>query len=189
MEIVKQLTGKDVSFVLDPTLLLDASKWRKIEKKPVRLRENSKYILVYMLGSCTKEYLKKIREYRKKFGYIVYFLDQNDKKNSIFASPEEFVYLVNHAALVCTDSFHGCVFSIIFNVPFVCFTRTLDNGEEQDMSSRFDSLFQTFGCQDRMVDLVSESNIIQMNYKKINEKVEAERQKSILYLKQSLCSE
>ena len=77
MEIVKQLTGKDVSFVLDPTLLLDASKWRKIEKKPVRLRENSKYILVYMLGSCTKEYLKKIREYRKKFGYIVYFLDQN----------------------------------------------------------------------------------------------------------------
>ena len=74
-------------------------------------------------------------------------------------------------------------------MPFVCFTRTLDNGEEQDMSSRFDSLFQTFGCQDRMVDLVSESNIIQMNYKKINEKVEAERQKSILYLKQSLCSE
>jgi hypothetical protein len=61
--------------------------------------------------------------------------------------PSEFVYLVDHAQMVYTDSFHGTVFSILMNKPFFVINR-VEKGME-NMSSRIDTLLDLFHMQDR----------------------------------------
>ena len=59
-------------------------------------------------------------------------------------SPQEFLYLINHADLVCTDSFHGAVFSIIMNTNFITFSRK-ESGET--MGSRMKHCYQHLGLR------------------------------------------
>ena len=61
----------------------------------------------------------------------------------IYASgPSEFIYLVSKSSLICTDSFHACVFAILFDKPFKVFKRKDDN---KDMFSRIETLLGMFG--------------------------------------------
>ena len=62
-----------------------------------------------------------------------YFIDENNQQWSI----EEFLYLIDHAEKVVTNSYHACVFAIIFGKPFV-----LKKREGISMQSRFDTLLQ-----------------------------------------------
>ena len=144
--IIKELTGKNVPVVLDPTLLLDAEEWTELESKPAWYKNNNaeKYILTYFLGKkppiietvAEKEHLK-----------VINLLDM-----AVFdhytVSPQEFLYLIHHAALVYTDSFHGSVFSILFERPFVVCDRI--DKHQYSMKSRIDTLLKLFCLQDRM---------------------------------------
>ena len=80
-----------------------------------------------------------------------------------------------------TDSYHGCIFSIIFNKPFVCIYNKKRGG------ARFDHLIKTYHIQSRIID-----NPDQINYKLLSikpnllNKVAVLRKESIDYLKRSL---
>ena len=76
------------------------------------------------------------------------------------------------AEFVVTDSFHGLVFSLIFNKPF-CLLRNEFRG-----NARFDSLAEQFG-----VELEKE----QQNYEKINKAIVMAREQSIRFLKNNIC--
>ena len=67
-------------------------------------------------------------------------------KNSPYYNngPSEFLYLIKHAAMVCTDSFHGSVFSFLYERPFVIFDRA---GNGENMSSRLETLCSKFGLE------------------------------------------
>ena len=173
--IVENLTGKRPVHVLDPVFLLTKNEWSVIENKPSCCHFLRKpYVLVYFLGSISESANERIKSLRH-----VIFLDRRDKFNSIFASPEEFVYLVSHAEMILTDSFHGCVFSLIFNKPFAYFDREVSGGN-RDMSSRLSSLSRLINCR------ISEEGITSNDYPAINQILERERIKSMNFLEASL---
>lgn len=121
---LSSLLGKDVYYVLDPTLLLTKSEWLKVAH-PFNLTE--KFILAYILGSkkCVADFAEKLG---KANGLPVYYLitspEYLDRQNSLSAvGPSEFISIISQAEYVVTDSFHGTIFSINFNRQFYSFAK------------------------------------------------------------------
>ena len=87
----------------------------------------------------------------KKFNYKI-------NKFQLFKSDyiENFIYGLNNCQSVLTDSYHGTIFSIMFNKPFISFidtnTRNLGKG-------RFDSLKEVFNLENRIFDPLENTNI------------------------------
>lgn len=162
------LDKNEVRVDLDPTLLLNKSEWQKIEKKP-KWFEKNKYILVYNLGSVTPQ---KIEDYAYNHNYkIISIMDENSK--AYLSDPGEFIYLIHNAEIIYTDSYHGTVFSIIFEKKFV---HSVRNIRKNNMNSRFDTLFGILGID---VNNISNIDNICINYNDINIKLETERKKSL----------
>ena len=143
--IVKELTGREDAIVLvDPTMLLTREEWKKVAKKPEQLGKE-KYILNYFLGELSEERKSIINNLAQKNGWkIINILDPNDPFYD--AGPSEFVYLEENAELICTDSFHSCVFGILMNTPFEVFIR---EDEYVSMNSRLETLLSKFGLENR----------------------------------------
>lgn len=124
-EIIKNLTGKIVPVTLDPSLLLTAEEWAKLE---VPFKTNCKYVLVYFHDKAGKV-LQYARELAAANGWKVFLLGYSlrpIKGVSMlrFVSPGQFLWLVRNASAVVTASYHGLLFSINYNVPFYYFNRT-----------------------------------------------------------------
>ena len=79
-----------------------------------------------------------------------------------------------HSACVCTDSFHGTVFSLIFHTPFVVFERR-DNFKT--MSSRLSTLLTLFNCLERTPEGVEEQDVFQVNFDYTDMVLEQERKR------------
>ena len=89
---------------------------------------------------------------------------------------------VENADYVVTDSFHGCVFSIIFGKEFVAYANR-DRG-----MARFISLLRTFGLEDRLVtsfDKYKSMNII-TSISDAQKKMEARRYEALNWLEDKL---
>ena len=166
-EIVEELTGKRPEHVIDPTFLLNREEWAEIEQRPSGVRIREPYVLVYFLGRITAEARHRIKAL-KRSGMSVIYLDKVLQVNTCFASPQEFLYLVNHAAAIVTDSFHGTAFAVIFNRPFTyCVSQ-----RGAYMGSRLSSLFKMLGCSENTTD-----------FTEINKAVLREQHKALEYLK------
>lgn len=189
-KIVKELTGKEIPVVLDPTLLLSEEEWKQIEKKPHK-ELPERYIVTYFLGEMEERKKDYIRKIGKKNGLPIIELsceylwdkDINDIESFCF-DPAEFLYVISHSQILFTDSFHGCVFATLFNKPFRVFDR---EGTWGDMWSRMQTLVKIIG-DDSVVGNANEEldNIIGKNvdYDKAN--IEKLKQKSLDYLKRAL---
>lgn len=174
-DIVENLTGRRPEHVLDPVFLLSKDEWSAMEKEPSRSYSfGSSYVLVYFLGGISESANERIKSLKNAV-----YLDRREKFNPIFASPEEFLFLVNHAEMIITDSFHGCVFSLIFNKPFAYFDREVSGGN-RDMSSRLSSLSRLIQCR------ISEHGITSYDYPAINQILAREKIKSMNFLESSL---
>lgn len=181
--IVKELTGKDVPVVVDPTLLLSKEEWQKIELIP-EWYSGEKYILAYFLGNPSPI----IENLAKKNGWKIYNLMDRSNLDLYASRVEEFVYLIEHAELVVTDSFHACVFSILMNTPFLVVNR-----QEKGiitMISRIDTLLELFGYQNRyIIDekcSLSDEEILYMNFDNVKSIQRKEISNSIKYIKNAL---
>ena len=108
---------------------------------------------------------------------------ENDYWN--FTGPAEFIWLIENADLVCTDSFHASVFSILLNSPFIVFTRDFQYG---DMSSRLDSLLRKFNLTDRFSKNIAEGQEFSTDYSHVAEILKTEREQSIKFLTDALKS-
>ena len=143
------------------------------------LNSKPSYILCYFLGGISK-YKLKIEEYAKQ--NKIKIIDILDKESEYYKSgPQEFIYLIRKATIILTDSFHGCVFSIIFNKDFLCFER--DN-QKKKMNSRVVTLLNTFNLNNMMFD--KEIVINKYDYKKVNSILESEKIKFYKYLQNIL---
>lgn len=177
--IVKAITNLDVPVLVDPTLLIDKENWidmaRVHEHKP-----KNKYILTYFLGKDSKAAFKRVNLIAKESGFDIVRLGDLKAKNFYAADPSEFIDYFNDAEIIFTDSFHGAVFSILFNRPFVVFKRG-------NMNSRIDTLLSKFKLEDRHWDYVKEhENYFQIDYSHVDAILEEEREKSFNYLKKAL---
>lgn len=147
------IENTEIKVVLDPTLLLSSEEWQKIAENTL----HDRYILTYFLGEYADktEYIKKIAA---KLGLKIINIpfasgEKIDKVmfgdiKIIDADPGEFIGLIKGADYVLTDSFHACVFSILFKVNFYVFKR---DGKDS-MMGRIDTLLHHFHLPDRVID-------------------------------------
>lgn len=168
-ELIRRLCGRQAEVLGDPTLYVPAHQWRRLEKK-VRVEEN-RYVLAYFLGSCAEEYRRRIEAVARGRGLTVFWL-QTPEHFSI--APDEFLYLIDHAACVCTDSFHGTVFSIMFHRPFLAFARRENFA---DMSSRMDDLLTLFHMEMRTADRITDDQIFEVDFKDTDRIIARERER------------
>lgn len=144
-KILSNIGVTNVNCVLDPTLLLTRDEWDCIKKQPKSLKKGRKYILKYFLGEIQKNEEMAISDFAfKNSCSIIDLKEQNDECFCI--GPDEFLYLIDNASLICTDSFHACVFSLIYDKPFVVFKR---RGCSDYMYSRISNLIKTFNLKNR----------------------------------------
>lgn len=183
-----------VQTVLDPTMLLSKEDWISISSDRI-IKE--KYVLLYSFSNCG--FQKELKEYytRIQGGYKVVFIpfvkqtfNRYDSKSSLTplwnVGPSEFLSLIRYADYIITDSFHGAVFSIIFNRQFFVFNRD-SNKAKTSKNARLTDLLSTYNLSNRMIggikDIKSKQSI---DYSSINS-IRAEYAKSSIgWLKTAL---
>ncbi len=183
-EIVEQITGReDVEVLLDPTMFLDAGEWDKVSKKTEQLK-NEKYILNYFLGEISEERKKEIERVAAENNCeIINILDKSDP--FYYTGPSEFLYLEKNAFLICTDSFHSCVFAILYNRPFVVFDR--DDKNIKSMNSRLETLLNKFELLEQKCENNKISNKqLQVDYSKVQNILNDERNKADKFFEKNL---
>lgn len=182
VDIVKNLTGKEATLLLDPTMLVDISTWENMMKKPKNY-PNEKYALCYFLGSLTKDYKHFIDKMSKKYNLkIISVLDIEDD-TYFTCDPAELVYLISHADHVFTDSFHGSVFSILFKRNFTVFDRV---EEGKSMNSRITTLLQTFKIEHKMFKNEEDISNEQVDYRYIENILKENRDKYRKFINSAL---
>jgi hypothetical protein len=178
-DLLQPLTDKKIEVVLDPTLLLDKTEYSKLERKPRNIKPGENYVLCYILGN--RDHQEAIKKFAKGKNYkTIYFSDKRDSCYGV----EEFLYLIHHAQLICTDSFHACVFSFIFERPFIAFRRT---GKENYMYTRLQNLIDTFKLKNREFNgkEITKENL-EVDYAGAKKILKKEQKKSLNFLKRAL---
>ena len=186
---VREASGKkilepyveDVQVHVDPTLLLTPNEWEKVMQKPRHFTKN-KYVVLYFLGQLNETRRSQINEFANRLGYeIIEIMD----KSSVYYSygPAEFLWVMQHAEAVFTDSFHGCVFSFLFDKPFVVYDREDNN---QNMASRMETFLPWFHLEDRTYTGNFPEDLLEHDYSKGYQLLEVERKRSNDYLNQYL---
>lgn len=144
-KILKEL-GFDAEVVLDPTFLLDANDYRQIERSPKNVP--SKFIFCYFLPTeC--DYSQHVLDYavRTNLPIIGISLNNGDERwlNTIKdAGPLEFLWLLDHAEMVITNSYHGTILSMNLGTPFFCYER-FKSDDPICQNSRINQIKSQFG--------------------------------------------
>ena len=173
VEIIKELTGRDADLTLDPTLLLEPEEWQKAIKKP-EIALNNQYICTYFLGEVPGA----VKTYAKEKEMPIYALNSQDSPELFTLDPAEFLYMIQNASYVLTDSFHAVAFSIKFNKEFYVFDRKQDG--VSNMFSRIETITKRFGLGNRIQnrDRIIEQDPIS-NWNEIEAELVAEKKRSM----------
>lgn len=192
-EIVETISDQKAKVVADPTLLLSREQWLSFANKSER-NISEPYIFCYFLGPR-----RDIRDYAiqlaKNTGCKIVInphMEQYRKADEnigdyIFydVNPYDFVNLLSKATYVCTDSFHGTVFSLLMHKQFLSFYRELG----PSTNSRIDSLLKIFGLESRLFNnKFNDFNIIKnfINYDLVDEKLKEYRSESLDFFEKAL---
>ncbi|MEG0292983.1 polysaccharide pyruvyl transferase family protein [Enterococcus sp.] len=179
-KIVEGITRKKATVVLDPTMLLSRKQWDSLTNNLARIEEP--FILTYFLEDPLEVNSKYINEYANNKGLKVRQLGTRNDLEMWIADPAEFVNLFSQAEAIFTDSFHACVFAIIFEKYFEVFDR---NTTMESMNSRIDTLLRDFNLETRW-NRKSTNTLDSIDYIKINEVLKTRREESLYFLKEAL---
>lgn len=152
-KFIEELMGEKVPVVVDPTLLISSEIWHEYAKE---VEYNKPYIFCYLL-TPNKEYVCAVSEFAKSKNLQVVIVPtlkgpfDTDFKEMIDIGPAEWLGLIENASYVCTDSFHGCIFSSIFHKEFVLFKRFKD-ADKSSENSRIYTLAKMLEVEDRIID-------------------------------------
>ena len=179
--IIMQITGKNVQLALDPTLLMSREFYRK-HMQPINIKKP--FILVYSYGTNkdNKDVITELVQYAHDknlvlvsiMGYLKW-CDYN-----IGASPFEVLSYFNEAEFIITDTFHGTVFSLIFEQDFIIPSVT---------SRKLDEILNLFNVKSRVI---SESDKIEkiisshINYNLVNQILYEKVKESKIFLNDAL---
>lgn len=186
-DIVSEITSKDISIVCDPTLLLRKDDWDKLLLSSNISRKNEHYVFVYSL-SQNPDVIKLAQKIAldNNSTIIEAYLGRKYKKGNkrhkikYYLSPEDFISYLSSADYVVTDSFHGTVFSIIYNKNFYTVPY---KGKE----GRIEYLLKKTGLENRIVRDISMFNYIcNSNNTVFNSGLKQFVEDSELYLKKGI---
>lgn len=147
-EIVEKLINKKCDVCLDPTLLVNLNVWEDmVLKKKRRISED--YVLTYFLGEKSQDRKELIEKFAQERNLkIIHMNDKNDEIAYCWG-PEMFLQAIYYSEAFFTDSFHGCVFSIIFHKQFFVFKR---QDSQENMFSRIQMLLNIVGLENRKIE-------------------------------------
>ena len=189
--LCRKYFGVDAVRMPDPTLLLTHEDYEAIVEYEQK-QHKPDCLLVYMLDKSQEKLavVRQVARYlqlpinevmpRENFSEV----GKRQLADCVYPSVGDWLCGFQDAAFVVTDSFHGTVFSLLFNKPFIVM------GNVQRGMSRFRFLLGTLGLENRMVsssaDLTEEFLFSSMDYEPINMWLELERQKGLSFLKKNL---
>lgn len=174
---------------IDPSLLITAEQWRLISKKPAK-RLPRKFIYYYPLQSTPLE--SRLIEVLKKDTGLPCVASENGLRKTrgvdyrvTTCSPEEFLWLIDNASIVVTNSFHGSVFSLLFKTRLIPFSNIKRN-------SRLESLFRLFGLDGLLVNSLEDYQSkkweqLWQEERNTDEVIIKERARAIEYIKKICC--
>ena len=179
--IVENLVDKNALVHIDPTMLISKEKYIKIEEKPYQTIPKD-YLLVYFLGEKASEYDMFIQKLAETEGLEIIELSEIPSNQFYNIGPQHFIYLFRNAKYICTDSFHGAVFSTIFEKRYTVFFR---QSHEVPMNNRIETLLNKVGLTNRLYGKLSlEDSMVEIDYEAVNSRIEEERKKANNYLKE-----
>lgn len=157
LKIVKELIGKDAECTLDPTFLLGRDEYDKIAVFH-EVKINKPFILVYILSYAYNPYpyIEAVIEHlHVQTGLDVVAVGLSNKslrnkswlKRYLYASPSDFLYLYSKADGVITTSFHGTVFSMIYEKPFISVIPSVTN------DNRISNVLSLFNMTDHILKI------------------------------------
>lgn len=195
VDLCRKYLNVDAVHLLDPTMLLNKDVYIDLishyEKKNVAEGED---VFVYVLDRAGEKN-KIIEHIERKLGSNSFEVMPLKKfgvgtdgdfeiDNCIFPQVESWIHAFERAKFVITDSFHGTVFSIIFNKPFISIIN------EKRGAARFYSLLKMFGLENRIVRISEDLNKIdfseKMDFNQVNAILEKEKVRAFDFLKNSL---
>ena len=187
VEILKNLTGQEAEVVCDPVMLLDRSAWINLlgiqEADKKYDHDERSYVLAYFLGNINQEYEASIKAYAKRLDLPIKWLRGSEQYSDPRIGPREWVELIFKARLVCTDSFHGTVFSMIGQVPFVIYDR---QDHHLSMNSRMLTLMQDYGVQKYHMTEMDPESIRDFRGEEIVKRIQTKKEQSVNFLAKSL---
>lgn len=166
VKMCEEYFGVHATHVLDPTMLLPIERYLKlcdhieVEKEP--------FMAVYCLDSSTS-FNEKVKEKATQLDLVPKYFSAHSK---LSLSIPQWLAMFRDASFIMTDSFHGTVFSILFNKPFVVIKNDARG------NARIESLLSTFS--------VNENFDNSIDWFDINSKLLKLRGKSLYFLKDNL---
>ena len=175
VKMLKEKCQIDAKHTCDPTLLLTKEEWKNVEIPVKNIGEN--YVFVYLLGK-NKEHRQSIKEFAKKNNLKVINVPHangvyDDVDNSFGdytidnCSPENWIWLIHNAEYVITDSFHGVVFSTIFEKRFFVLKREY----QTNINNRMLDYLKTINEIDKFVDNLKVEVEYSWDYDTVNKKL------------------
>lgn len=191
IELIKNHLGNNRAVqVLDPTLLLCREDYISLISKNGRSQGG---LLTYILDEnpTITERINLVADALKlnRFSVLpqecpIVSIPESDAKEYISPSVDVWIESFAKADYVICDSFHGTVFSIIFNKPFVVI------GNKERGLARFESILAPLNLSDRLVDEGSNNylNVLrkQINWEDVNKTLAYKRKESIDFLINSI---
>lgn len=185
--LIKELTGRDVAVVADPTLLMRNNEWDRL-KEDILLPE--KYVLCYFLDEPAVDTKRAICKYAHEKNLDIVFLGRlgkikfpSDRIYQPTAGPGEFLTSISKAEMVITDSYHGMLFAINYHRNFWSVERAYS---QFDQSSRQLTVLSRLGMKERYVKSNFNFTDTEIDYKKVQAKIDDFVTYSMNYLKTSL---
>ena len=184
VEIIEKYTKQSAKHILDPTLMLSQDKWNEL-CEPTGI-EGTDYIFVYQLHH-NKEMENYVTRIQKETGLPVYrvhpsiFYSLKPGQFIHLPTPGQFLSYIKNAKYMITDSFHGTVFSIIFNNQFIDIIPELTG-------TRIYSLLDMIGQSDRILKDMNDFSWIDktIDYNVVNSIIEEKKKETFDTLIQSL---
>lgn len=169
VEICKDIFGINAEWVIDPVFLIDKKNYIKMISSSIK-GYNGK-IIAHLVANSNK----KIKNYKGK--QVINLHNTN-------ISIEEWLTAIQNCNLLIADSYHAICFAIIFNKPFIVVTK------QEQASARFQSLFEKLGIEDQCLnsfdEIYTKDCIFNVDYEKVNQRIEEERQKGLAFLQKAL---
>lgn len=194
-DIVNNIIGEYPEVVCDPTLLFNLGEWKQLlDTKKIT---DGEYIFCYFLGENPKhrKWAKALQNITGLKIVSLIHLEDYIKGDVSYADeelfdvgPSEFVSLIENASYVCTDSFHGTVFSLLFHKKFFSFRRFSEK-HSASTNSRLDSLLDPLCLSERIISADTDPETVinkSIDYNDVDEKIGKLRTRSANWLIKSL---
>lgn len=189
---LKDLTGKEVEVLIDPTLLLERKDYEEILEAEYEVPKE--YIFFYC-PNFNKEICKFVKQVSDFYhlpvitwsskNYYIHGIRRFGFSLPTYESPAVYLTLIKNASLIFTTSFHGTIFSSIFQKKFF----TIKNGDMLEDDDRVLTLVTSLGLESRLIDYQFDKDfdyLQEVNYQNYEKKLKKLQEKAKHFITENI---